>query len=320
MKIHLIVFILLFANTAHAASIDGYPHKPIRMAIPMEPGGPVDITARLVAKRLTEKLGQPVLVENRAGAGGSLAPTYVARSAPDGSVILFMSKSSLLSKLLLATNSTYDMLGELAPITQTDSQETILVANAKVPAQSLKELIDLARSTPGKLSYASNGVGSGNHLNIELFKSGAKIDIVHVPYKGQSPAMTDLLSGRIDVTSLGMALATQSIKTGQIKALAITGSKRNKLLPDLPTFAEQGIPGLENGSWKGFLAPKGTSDVVIQKLYSEIVQVMNSSDASKLLEGGEEVVGSSPEAFRQFLIKEQELWRKVIKDIGLNNS
>ncbi len=303
---------------AHAAAAGSYPERTVRVAIPMAPGGPVDLTARMVAQRLSARLGQPVIVENRAGAGGAIAPTFVANSPPDGHVLLFMSKSSLLSKLVMDTGSGYDMLKELWPITQTDSQETILVTNNTVPAQTLKDLIALARARPGKLSYASNGVGSGNHLNIELFKSMAGIDILHVPYKGQALAMTDFLSGRIDVTSLGILLAVKPIKAGQLKGLAITGTKRHKLLPDVSTFFEQGITGLESGSWKGFMAPAGTSAEIIAKLHTEIVQVMNSPEVNDLLvKDGQDVIGSSPKEFGEFIRKEQETWRKVVKDLGL---
>jgi tripartite-type tricarboxylate transporter receptor subunit TctC len=309
----------LGSGQTSAAAANAYPQKAVRLAIPMAPGGPVDLTARMVAQRLTNRLGQPVIVENRAGAGGALAPTFVAGSPPDGHVLLFMSKSSLLSKLVMDKTGIYDMLKELAPITQTDSQETMLVVNLKVPAQSLKELISLAKSRPGKMSYASNGVGSGNHLNIELFKSKAGVDIVHVPYKGQAPAMADFHSGRIDVTSLGILLAVRAVKDGQLKGLAITGTKRHKLLPDVPTFLEQDITGLESGSWKGFLAPAGTAPDVIGRLHTEIVQIMNSSEVSDLLtKDGQDIVGSTPQVFTEFIRKEQENWRKVVKDLGLS--
>lgn len=317
----LILFIgslALFPTQLIAASVTPYPQRTVRVAIPMAPGGPVDLTARMVAQRLTTRLGQPVIVENRAGAGGALAPTFVASSPPDGHVLLFMSKSSLLSKLVMDTAGSYDLLKELAPITQTDSQETMLVVNLKVPAQNLKELIALAKSRPGKLSYASNGVGSGNHLNIELFKSKAGIEILHVPYKGQAPAMADFLSGRIDVTSLGILLAVKAVKEAQLKGLAITGTKRHKLLPDVPTFTEFGIGGLESGSWKGFLAPVGTAPDVIARLHTEIAQVMNSPEVADLLiKDGQDIVGSTPQVFGDFIKREQENWRKVVKDLNL---
>lgn len=313
-----LVLVPLWSAQAQAATASIYPQRTVRLAIPMAPGGPVDLTARMVAQRLTARLGHPVIVENRAGAGGALAPTFVAGSAPDGHVLLFMSKSSLLSKLVMDKTGGYDMLKELAPITQTDSQETMLVVNLKVPVRSLRELIALAKSQPGRMSYASNGVGSGNHLNIELFKSNAGIDIVHVPYKGQAPAMADFYSGRIDVTSLGILLAVKAVKDGQLKGLAITGTRRHKLLPDVPTFAEQGIGGLESGSWKGFLAPAGTPPDVIGRLHIEIVQIMNSPEVNDLLvKDGQDVVGSTPQGFTDFIRKEQENWRKVVKDLGL---
>lgn len=302
---------------AHAAAAGSYPERTVRVAIPMAPGGPVDLTARMVAQRLSARLGQPVIVENRAGAGGAIAPTFVANSPPDGHVLLFMSKSSLLSKLVMDTGSGYDMLKELWPITQTDSQETILVTNNTVPAQTLKDLIALARARPGKLSYASNGVGSGNHLNIELFKSMAGIDMLAVPYKGSPQILVDLVAGRIDVYFSNAAAALPLVKSGKLRLLAITSAKRDASLPDVPTVSEAGVPGYEATSWFGMYAPAKTSADIVGRLSADIARVIVMSDVRKLFTASALTAQSStPAEFTAFNRRELEKWTKVVKESG----
>lgn len=303
---------LLFASSALAQN---YPNKPIRLVLPMAPGGAVDVTARIYAQKLTETLGQPVLVDNQGGGGGSIGPGIVSKAPPDGYTILYMSQSSLYTAIVHKLS--YDMPEDFAPITWADAPQAIIAASPSLPAKSMKELIALAKAKPGKLTYASDGIGSSAHLTMELFKKKEGIDMLHIPYKGQGPAMIDMMAGRVDVKSCGIIAVIPHIRSGKLKALAITGEKRSVAAPDIPTLVEQGIT-YWHGSWKGFLAPAATPKEIVQKLNTEIVKVLNSPDIkARLAKDGIETVGDSPEQFAAFLREEKVTWTKAIKELGI---
>jgi tripartite-type tricarboxylate transporter receptor subunit TctC len=309
------VLVLPLAILVSSALAQNFPNKPIRLVVPMAPGGAVDVTARIYAQKLTENLGQPVLVDNQPGGGGSLAPGIVTKAAPDGYTLLYMSQSSLYTTIV--HKLPYDMPGDFAPITLTDEPRAIIAASPSLPAKSMQELIELAKAKPGKLTFASDGIGSSAHLTMELFKKKEGIDMLHIPYKGQGPAMIDMMAGRVDVKSCGIIAVIPHIRSGKLKALAITGDKRSSAAPEITTLVESGIT-YWHGSWKGFLAPAATPKEIVQKLNAEIVKVLNSPDIKgRLAKDGIEVVGNSPEQFAAFLKEEKVTWTKMIKEAGI---
>ncbi len=305
----------IFGPGTNSVLAENYPDKPIRIVVPMAPGGAVDLTARLYAQKLAEYLGQPVLVDNQAGGGGSFGPGIVAKAPPDGYTILFMSKSSMVTGLL--HKLPYDIPKSFAPIIHTDSPRSIFAASTSLPAKTVKELIALAKSKPGQVTYASDGIGSSAHISLELFKMTEGIDLLHIPYKGQGPALIDMLAGRVDVKSSGMLSVLPYIRSGKLRALAVTGDKRTQAAPEIPTFSESGVVGW-SGTWQGFLAPAGTPKQIVQRLNTEIRKVLNLPDIrSRLTNDGVEIIGSTPEEFNDFINKEKALWGKVVKDAGI---
>jgi tripartite-type tricarboxylate transporter receptor subunit TctC len=293
-----------------------YPNRPIRMLVPFPAGGTVDFFARVVSTRLSEALGQPVLVENRAGAGGNIATEAVAKSAPDGYTLLMGSEivainTSLYSKL------GYDPVKDLAPVTLVGTVPNILIVTPSVPANSVKELIALAAKTPGKISYASTGVGTSSHLSSELFKFMAGIDILHVPYKGGPPAVADLIGGQVNMMFINMPTGLGHVKSGKAKILGVSSIRRVPQLPDVPTIDESGLKGYDTYAWSGLYAPAGTPHEVIARLNSEIVKILKIPGVREQLAGqGAEPVGDSPEEFARFTRSEISKWAKIIKTSG----
>ena len=304
---------LLLAPLALPVSAQQYPLRAIRLVVGFPAGGPTDIVARLMAPRMAEALGQQVIVDNRGGAGGMIATEQVAKASPDGYTILMGTIGGVAVAMSLNPNRGYDTLRDLAPITQSVTVTSILVTHPSVPAKNVRELLALARAKPDSLNYGSSGNGTITHLAGELLKYMSKVSITHVPYKGGSPALTALVSGEVDLTYENSLIITPHIKSGRVKALAVTGAKRSALFPDLPTIAET-LPGYSASGWYGLLAPAAAPKPVIARLHSEAVKALRAPDViDKLSSQGAEPVANSPEEFTAFVRSEIEKWAKLVK-------
>ena len=291
-----------------------YPAKPVRMIVGFPPGGPSDIVARTVAQKLTASLGQTVIVENRAGAGGVIATEQVAKSPADGYTLIHGTIGGIAVAMSLNPNRGYDTLRDFAPITQTVTVTNILITHPSVPVKSVKELLVLARARPGGLNYGSSGAGTVTHLAGELLKHLAKVDITHVAYKGSAPSLTALLAGEVDLSYENSLITLPHIRSGRVKALAVTGSQRSRLLPELPTIAEAGLPGYAASGWYGLLAPAATPRPVIGRLHAEAVKALRLPDVVERLSGqGAEPVGNTPEDFSTFIRSEIDKWANLVK-------
>jgi len=309
--------IAVLALGVQAALAQGYPAKPIHLIVPFPPGGPTDIVGRLVGQKLYEGLGRPVIVENRPGAGGTVGSTAAAKASPDGYTLLYGSTSTLAIAPSLYQDLAYDPRSAFAPISLVSRGAIIAAVNAQVPARTLQEFIALAKSSPGELSYASAGSGTPPHLAAELFKSIAGVDLLHVPYKGGAPAINDLVGGQVQAIFEGEVVLLPHIKSGRVRALAITGTKREPELSDVPTFAEAGLPKYDAYFWSGLVAPAGTPADVIAKLNSVLVQALNAPDAREALKRqGLESSGTTPQQFAAFIADEVERWGQVVKASG----
>ncbi|HET7158207.1 MAG TPA: tripartite tricarboxylate transporter substrate binding protein [Burkholderiales bacterium] len=293
-----------------------YPVKPIRLIVPLAPGGPSDILARTVAAKLTEGIGQSVIVENRAGAGGSVGADYVAKSAPDGYTIILVSNSVSINPSLYP-KLPYDTLRDLAPITTLASAPYILTVHPTLPVKSTKELIALARSRPGELNYASGGSGTGPHMAMELLKQLTGTKLVHIPYKGAGPALIDTMAGQTQVLMVNIIAGLPQVKGGRIHAIDVSSAKRASVAPEIPPIAEA-VPGFDEGGQHGILAPGNTPREIIARLNTEIVKALNSPEIKSRLAGeGAEVVGNTPEQFGAILKSDVEKWAKLIKASGI---
>ena len=304
-----------FAQTTHAQT---YPARPIRFIVPFPPGGSTDIYARIIAPRLSEKLGQQVVVDNRAGAGGALGAELAAKAPPDGYTIWLGQTNNLAIGPAMRARNSYDPIRDFSPITLLMRAPQVMVVNAGSPITSVKDLVAAAKKNPGSMSFASAGIGSGGHLSGELFNQAAGINIVHVPYKGAAPAMIDLLGGRITYLATSLASAAQFMKEGKIKALATTGTRRARMLPDVPTVAEAAIPGFDVESWHGMLAPAKVPREVVLRLNRDIVSILGQPEVRKLLlsESGD-ITPTTPEEFAAFLRTEVTKWARVIKQANI---
>ena len=299
-----------------ASTAQEYPSKAIRFVVPFAPGGGTDIIGRVVAQALNEALGQPVVVDNRGGAGSTLGTEIVAKSPADGYTILF-GNISLAFNATLYTKLRYDTIRDLAPISLSAVQPNILVIHPGLPAKNLKEFIELARANPGKYNYASAGTGSGTHLAAELLKLQTKIDIVHVPYKGTGPALTDLLGGQINMMVSTFASALPHVKSGRMRALGVTTAKRSPAAPDVPTLIEGGVAGYDYSTWYGLLVPAGTAKPIIDKLNAVNRKVLARDDIRQKLESqGVDPIVNTPAEFAAYVKSETEKWGKVVKATG----
>ncbi|HPU53008.1 MAG TPA: tripartite tricarboxylate transporter substrate binding protein [Burkholderiaceae bacterium] len=300
------------------AAAQSYPSKPIRIVVPFVAGGSSDIVARSVAARMQTSLGQNVVVENRPGANGAIAAEAVMHSPPDGYTIMVGSIGTFAINSALYPKLSYDPLKDLEPLTLAVTTPNVLVASTKFPASSVKELIDYARKHPGKLTYASSGTGSSDHLSAELFKLQTGTFGVHIPYRGGAAAMADLMGGNVDVSFQNLGAAMPHIKSGRLKALAVTSEARRSQLPDTPTMIEQGVPGFVVTSWQAFMGPKGMPRDVVAKLSTELVAALNSAEVrNRFAQQGFDVVADKPEAFADFQRKEIARWREVVQKKGL---
>jgi tripartite-type tricarboxylate transporter receptor subunit TctC len=299
------------------AAAQDYPTKPIRLIVPFAPGGGSDVLARIVGQKLSESLKQPVVVDNKPGAGGNLGTDAVAKAAPDGYTIVLGVVGPISINVSLFDNLPYDPVKDLAPITQAVSVTNLLVVNPALGVNSVAELIALARSKPNSISYASGGTGTAGHLAAELFKSMAGVQMTHVPYRGSGPAINDLIGGQVQVFFDNMPSALPHARSGRLKALGVTTAKRSSAAPDVPTIAESGLPGFEANNWYGFLTTAGTPKPIIDKLHHEIVRILNMPDVKeKLAAQGAEVIGNTPEEFAQVIRDEIPKWRKVVRESG----
>jgi len=294
-----------------------YPSKPMRLVVPSAPGGGTDITARVMAPRLSEFLGQQVVVENRAGAGTMIGGEVVARAAPDGYTLL-MGISTLAINPAMYKKVPYDALKDFAPITQTVSLPNILVVHPSLPAKTVKELVAFAKARPGQIQFASAGVGTNPHLAAELFLSMTGTRMLHVPYKGSGAGVIDVIAGHVPVMTPSILTGLPHAKAGRLRALGVTSSKRAGGAPEIPTIAEAGVPGYEAVQWFGILAPAGTPRPVIDRVHRESVRVLQSADVKDRLQAdGADPVASTPEEFAGFLRSETAKWAKVVKAVGI---
>ena len=295
-----------------------YPAKAVRFVVPFAPGGGSDLVARTVAMKLTEALGQPVVIDNRAGAAGSIGADIAAKSPPDGHTLLLGSNGPLAINPFLYAKLPYDAARDFAPVSLVTVMPFVLVVHPTLPVKSVKELIALAKSRPGQLNYGSPGNGSTTHLANELLKSMTGMQIAHVPYKGVAPAATDLISGNIQMMSGDLSTLMPHVRSGRMRPLAVTSSRRSALLPDMPTVAEAGVPGYEAIGWFGVLVPAGTPATIVERLNSAMVKGLAAPDARQRLSafGGDVAVGT-PEQFAAHIRTEAAKWEKLIKTIGL---
>jgi tripartite-type tricarboxylate transporter receptor subunit TctC len=294
-----------------------YPTKPVRLVVASTPGGGTDISARLIAPKLSEYLGQQVIIENRAGATTTIGVNFVARAAPDGYTLL-MGVSSLTINPHILTNVPYDAVKDLAPVSQVVVAPNIMVSHPSLPARSVKELIAFARTRPGQLNFAAGGAGSSQHLAIELFLSMTGLKIVHVPYKGQGPALLDVMAGHVSLMMANVISALPPVRNGRIHALGVTGLNRATVAPDIPTIAEAGVPGYEVVQWYGVLAPANTPRDIIAKLHAGTVRaVQDPLIRQRIVSDGGEPVGNTPEEFAAIIRADFRKWGDVIRKAGI---
>jgi tripartite-type tricarboxylate transporter receptor subunit TctC len=305
----------LLALSAPVAAQD-YPTKPIRLIIPFPPGGSNDVVGRMIALQLGERLGRQVIVDNRGGAGGIIGTEAASKAAPDGYTLLIISIAHAVSPWLYKLQ--YDPIKSFVPVSILASGPNVLVVHPSLPVHSVTELIALAKEKPGQLNYASAGIGSFQHLGGELFKLTAGINMVHVPYKGGGPAMTDVLGGYTKIMFSSLVQTTPFVLNGQLRALGTSGAKRNPALPDVPTIAEAGLPGYEATNWWGIVAPAGTPPAIVEKLHNEIAAIQNSPQTREQFAAqGADIVQMTSAEFGTFIEKEINKWERVVKEAGI---
>ena len=309
---------LLCWATVVAAYAQGFPLRPVRLVVTYTAGGPADIAARALAQKLAEFWGQQVVVDNRAGAGGIIGTELVAHAAPDGYTLLHGTAAGLIINPLLAKKLPYDTQRDFAPVSMVVIVPQLLVVHPAVPVSTLTELIALAKARPGRLNYASVGVGSPNHLGMELLKSMSGVDMVHVPYKGATPAMADLIAGQVQVAFNGMASVLPQIATGKLKAIAVGSARRSAAAPGVPTVAEAGLPGFEYVAWNGTFAPSATPAAQVERISGAIRKALAAPDVVQRLAGlGSEPNPSTPAEFSAYLREDHLRWSRVVKASGI---
>jgi tripartite-type tricarboxylate transporter receptor subunit TctC len=312
----------LFAATSLVAAGEAvaqtWPAKPIRIVAPSTPGDAPDVIARMVADKLSVALGQQVVVENRPGAGGVVGSEVVAKAAPDGYTLIMGNAGSHGINAAVYARLPYDIQRDFAPVSQIAIAPNIFVVNPEIPAKTIPEFIAYAKGRPGQLAYASGGNGSSAHMSMELFKSMAGIDLIHVPYKGSSPALTDVMGGQVAVMSVNMPPAVPLVKAGKLRALAVTTRTRSPLMPDVSTVAESGLPGYETVAWFGVLAPAGTPKEIVNRLSAEIAKIARSPEMrERLLSMGAEPVGGTADEFAAVMARDIAKWTTLAKAVGI---
>ncbi|MFM9887459.1 MAG: Bug family tripartite tricarboxylate transporter substrate binding protein [Burkholderiales bacterium] len=305
------------AASGIASAQQGWPTKPIRLIVVGAPGGSIDIPARIIAERMRDRIGQPVVVENRPQAGGTVGTDAVAKSAPDGYTLLWAFNGPLANAPHLYAKLPYSPTKDLAPIIKGATQPFVLAVNAALPVNTVKELIEHARANPGKLNYSSLGNGSGSHLSMELMKSLAKMFVVHIPYNGAPAAATAVASGDVQVAFLPPAVIVPHAQSGKVKLLAVSSAQRFPMMADLPTLAEASLPGFESDGWSGILAPAGTPREIVERFNNESNQILALPEVRELLARNQIVAGSgTPEAFGQLIASESNKWAPIIRITG----
>jgi len=315
LAIALVAVVSLITATSFAQT---YPSKPIRLIVPAAPGGGTDLVARVLAQNLNEALGQPVVVDNRGGAGTTLGAAIVARSPADGYTVM-LHHTSLAFNATYYRKLAYDTLKDFAPIGLVAQQPFLVVVHLSLAAKSVRELVALAKAQPGRINYGSGGAGSGPFMATELFKQAARVDLLHVPYKGAGPAFADLMGGQVQMMIATMSLALPNAKAGKVRALAVTSAKRVAPAPELPTVAESGVPGYEFATWYGLLAPAGTPKAIISRLNQETARIVEAHDTKqKLARQGLETLTDSPEEFAAYFGQEVKRWAQVVEAAGIH--
>ena len=311
------LLLLVLLNAATDAAAQAYPNRAVRVIVPFPPGGGTDIISRTVAQKLSESWGQPVVVDNRGGANGLIGSELAARAKPDGYTLLVVIATHAINPSIYR-KLPYDSAKDFAPVTLMAQYPFILTIHPSLPPKTVKELIALAKARPGQLSYASSGEGSGPHLGFELFKSAAKIDVVHVPYKGAGPANIDLISGQVQLMFNNFLAAMPQIKSGRLRVLAVTSAERSPVMPQVPTLAQSGLPGFDVTGWYALLAPAETPQAIVAKVQADTTAALRAPAVSSRLSGeGAEPVGSTPEQLSKFMAVETQKWAKVVKAAGI---
>ncbi len=312
------VLLVLLLATGTSAAANDYPSHPLRLIAPFSPGGGVDIVARALAQKLTEKWGQQVVVDNRTGATGIIGTDMAAHAPPDGYTLLLGNAATHAVNVSLFKKLPYDAVKDFAPVTLIGRVPEMLVVHPALPATTVRELISLAKSKPGKLTFGSAGAGSPPHLAGVLFQSLAKVRFVHVPYKGSAPALADLIGGQINMYFSNILSAVPYVKGGRLRGLGVTGRTRSAVAPEVPSIAEAGLPGYEDYNWYGILVPKGTPATIVKRLHADIVEAVKSRDVEeRLTKDGAEVIAGTPDEFARFIRDEIQRYTRIVKDSGL---
>ena len=307
---------VVLAVVAFDAAADDYPSRPVKIVVPFAAGGPADVYARYLAQHLQESMGQPFVIEDRPGGGSVVGTEIVAKSAPDGYTLLLMSNTHTVNESLMP-NKPFALMRDFVPVAPINSSDLVLVVNPAVKANTLKELIALAKAEPGKLNYASSCPGTPYHMAGELFKAMAHVDIVHVPYKGSSGARTGVLGGQVEMMFDAVTVMNEHIKAGQVRALATSGKARSSVLPNVPTLSEAGVPGYEATIWLGLVAPKGTPPAIVNRLNAEITKVVSQPQTqAEWAKQGAVPMTMTPDAFRKFLDDDIVKWARIVKISG----
>jgi len=308
--------VLALAATTASAHAQDYPSRPVRIVVPFAAGGPADVYARFLAQRLQEALGQPFVVEDKPGAGSVVGTDFVAKSAPDGYTLLLMSNTHTVNESLMP-GKPFQLMRDFVAVAPINYSDLVLVVNPSVPANTLPELIALAKSKPGKLNYASSGPGTPYHMAGELFKSMAGLDIVHVPYKESSAARTGVLGGQVEMMFDAVTVMNEHVKAGKVRALATSGSARSAVMPDVPTLAEAGVPGYDAVIWLGLMAPRGTPAPIVSRLNAEVTRIVSRPEVkAEWAKQGAVAMTQSPEAFTQYLQDDIVKWERIVRLSG----
>jgi tripartite-type tricarboxylate transporter receptor subunit TctC len=311
------LLVIVCALWAAQALAQSWPARPVRFVVPFPPGGSTDVAARTLADKLTRALGAQFVVENRAGAGGAIGTTAVARAAPDGHTILFAA-DPVTTLFLVVRNLEYDTVRDFAPVTQVTTQPLAVAVHASVPAATVQELVAYARANPGKLSFAHSGTGTGQHFSGELLKKMAGLDIVHVPYKGGGPAVQDLVAGQVPMGVLGSTPLIPHHKSGRIRILAFTSKDRFASMPEIPTLHESGFTGFDTSQWLGLLVPRGTPAEIIQRLHAATASALSLEDVrERLAQAALQPVGNTPRQFEAVIRADIERWSKLAQELGI---
>ncbi len=313
-----VLLVAVLLTSADASLAQSYPDKPIRIVVTFPAGGPTDAVARPISQSLSTTWGQPVIIDNRGGAGGIVGTEIVAHSAPDGYTLLIGTAGGMSINPSLHAKLSYDPFKDFAPISMLVINPQILVAHPALAASNVRELVALAKSKPGQLNFASSGTGTATHLGLELFKAATGINVVHVPYKGGAPALTDLIAGQVQLLFISIPSVMPQVKAGRLKAIAVSSARRSLSAPEVPTVAESGYPGFEYVNWNALFAPAATPRAIINKLNSEVVKIMRDPDlAQKLVSQGAEPAPGTPEQLAQYMRVDFDRWRKVIRAAGI---